>query len=146
MATKHLTVSLKRDWAISASLEAKAEEKLVYVLVADKKIKYNKGRSRIAYIGTTENGASRMAQSVAYRADTILSLHGVRRFDARVVTSKPRQRVKTWKKLERGLLLRFKKLFGEVPFCNSHGKNIVTTNEFELFRQERLDRIIENLS
>ena len=32
-----------------------------------------------------------------------------------------RQRVRKWLKLERALLIEFKRLFGDVPHCNSHG-------------------------
>jgi hypothetical protein len=98
------------------------KNRLVYLLIADKRLKYKDGKSRIAYIGTTEKGVERIAQSVAFRADAILRLRGVRSFHARIVTCGPRQCVETWKKLERALILRFRERFGAVPKCNSHGK------------------------
>jgi len=61
--------------------------KLVYVLIADKRLKYKLGKSRIAYIGTTKKGSSRIAQSMAARAEDVLSIHGVRSFHARVITA-----------------------------------------------------------
>lgn len=144
--TRRLNLSLKRDEALRATRVSVGKSKLVYVLVADKRIKYEKGKSRIAYIGTTKNGVARIAQSVASRANDILSLHGVRTFHARVVTCKPRQKVATWKKLERALLLEFRELFGEVPRCNSHGKKIKETDEFVFFGRAGVKNVIDELS
>jgi hypothetical protein len=143
---KRATISLKREVAMVARRVLVDHEKLVYVLVADKKITYELGRSRIVYIGTTKKGSSRIAQSVANRAYDILSTHGVREFEARVVTCRPRKHVKTWVKLERALLLVFRDLFGEVPRCNTHGSGIKEEYEFDLFRRQRVKGIIEDLS
>jgi hypothetical protein len=46
-----------------------------------------------------------VAQSVAYRAGDILSIHGVRSFEARILTARGRQGVQMWRKLERAMLL-----------------------------------------
>ena len=121
-------------------------EKLVYVILADTKLNYPGGRSRVAYIGTTKNGISRVANSVAERAPVVLRLRGVESFEVRIVTCRPRQRVKTWLKLERALLLSFRELYGEVPRCNTHGKNIVERDEFRYFARSRLNRILEDLA
>jgi hypothetical protein len=120
--------------------------RLVYLLIADKRLKYKGGKSRIAYIGTTKKGVSRIAQSVAFRAEQILSLRGVRTFHVRIVTCKPRQKVETWKKLERGLLLCFRERFGEVPKCNSHGKRMKETDEFHYFARKGVRNVIDELS
>jgi hypothetical protein len=135
---RRLPVSLRRDEAINATRVFIGASKLVYILIADKRLKYRKGKSRIVYIGTTKNGSSRIAGSVAARAEEILSLHGVRSFHARVVTCRPRQRVKTWHKLERAMLLEFKARFGEVPKCNTQGSNMVETDEFRYFSKTRV--------
>ena len=121
---RRLKISLKRDEALRVTRVTIGKYKLVYVLVADKRLKYNKSKSRIAYIGTTKNGVARIARSVAARADDILLRHGVRTFHARIVVCQPRQRVATWKKLERALLITFRERFGEVPKCNSHGRKM----------------------
>jgi hypothetical protein len=119
---------------------------MVYVLVADKRLKYPGGKSRIAYVGTTRKGLSRVARSVAVRADRILGLAGVRSFSARIVTCRPRQRVRTWRKLERALLLTFREVFGAPPRCNVHGKRMKWADEREYFRSKRLVDLIEELS
>ncbi len=144
---RRLTVSLKRDPAIIASRVALGNEKLVYVLVADKRLRYPKGKSRIAYIGTTQNGASRIASSVAARAPKILAIRGVRSFEARVLTCTPRRNVKTWRVLERAVLLAFREEFGEIPRCNSQGKRMRERDEFDrYFRRARIRGIIHDLS
>jgi hypothetical protein len=119
--------------------------KLVYVICANKKIKYTSGRSPIAYIGTTKKGIERVAQSVAYRADDILSKHGVNSFEVRIITCGVRRRVRTWRKLERALLLVFKERFGGVPYCNTVGKNFIEGDEFRYFSKRRVMNIIDNL-
>lgn len=146
MALRRIKLSLNRDHAMHATRVSIGKSKLVYVLVADKKIKYAEGKSRIAYIGTTKKGTSRIAQSVAARADDILGIRGVRSFHARVITCRPRRNVKTWHYLERALLIKFKALFGEVPACNSHGINMKRGKEFDYFANHGLDLIIEELS
>ena len=141
-----LKVSLKRDEALRATRVTIGKNKLVYLLIADKRLKYNTGKSRIAYIGTTKKGVARIAQSVAARADDILSLHGVRTFHARIVTCRPRQNVPTWKKLERALLLTFRERFGEIPKCNSHGKSMMVTDEFRYFGRKGISNVLDELS
>ena len=58
---RRLSVQLHRDHAIEATRIAVGRRKLVYVLVADKTLRYASGKSRVVYIGTTQNGASRVA-------------------------------------------------------------------------------------
>jgi len=112
---KKLRISLKRRAALSADRILLAGPKLAYVLVADKKLQYKTGRSRVVYIGTTKNGKGRVAESVATRAEEILRLHGVLGFEARIVTCTARQNVKSWHKLEMALILVFREMFGETP-------------------------------
>lgn len=143
---RRLKLSLRRDEALRATRVSIGKSKLVYILVADKRLSYEEGKSRIAYIGTTRKGVSRIAQSVASRAEEILSIHGVRTFYARVVTCKPRQRVSTWKKLERALILTFKEIYGEPPRCNLHGRKMRETDEFCYFGRKGVRNVIEELS
>lgn len=140
------TVSLKREPALKASRVVLGNLKLVYVLVTDKRLKYPTGKSRVAYIGTTKNGVARIAQSVATRSDSILKLVGVKTFRARVVTCRPRQKVKIWHKLERALLIAFRDAYGAVPVCNSKGKKMKETNEFALFARARINEVLADLA
>jgi hypothetical protein len=120
--------------------------KMVYVLVQDRKHQYRNGRSSVVYIGTTKNGRDRIAQSAAYRADAIFGGRGVREFRARVITCRPRQNVRTWVKLERALLLTFRDMYGQVPALNIHGKRIKALDELRYFRDDRLRFILGELA
>ncbi|MGA9363103.1 MAG: GIY-YIG nuclease family protein [Bacteroidota bacterium] len=142
---RRLSLSLKRETAIAATRVTIGKDRLVYVLVADKRLKYNFGKSRIAYIGTTKKGLSRISQSVASRADQILSTPGVRSFSARIVTCKRRRKVKTWHKLERALLLEFKERFQSVPTCNRKGIRMKETDEFRYFSKSAVRNVIDEL-
>jgi hypothetical protein len=143
---KKLRISLKRRAALCADRIILAGPKLAYVLVADKKLKYKTGRSRIVYIGTTKNGKGRVAESVATRAEQILKLHGVLGFEARIVTCTAKQNVRSWHKLEMALILVFREQFGETPKCNDKGKAKKATDHFTYFSKERLTTVIEDLS
>ncbi len=63
-----------------------------------------------------------------------------------MITCTPRQKVKTWLKLEKALLISFREQFGQVPQCNIHGKGIAETDHFSIFSVSRLRTIIEDLS
>lgn len=147
MAKTRLRVSLKRVPAMRVTKVSVGNERLCYLLVADKRLKYKSERSRIVYIGTTEKGLTRISQSVATRADAILGthgIHGVSEFKARVVTCAPRQHVKTWRKLERALLLVFREKYGEVPKLNKQGVGIKEVDEFTYFARSRIVTILED--
>lgn len=143
---RRASISLKRDIALTARRVFVHGKKLVYVLVAEKTIRYSWGRSKILYIGTTRRGGERVAQSVATRADVILQQHGVRVFHARVISCSPRRRVRTWVKLERALLLSFRERFGDLPMCNAGGRLMKERDEFRYFNRERIREIIRQLS
>lgn len=120
-------------------------DKMVYVIVANKKFRYRWGRSPIVYIGTTKKGTGRMAQSAARLTDEVLSKYGVKSFDVRMITCRPRNRVRTWIKLERALLLEFRKMYGNVPEFNIQGKSIRETDEFRYFREDRVRDILQDI-
>jgi hypothetical protein len=142
---KRLRISLKRHEAIAVD-RVISKLKLAYVICADSKIRYPKARSRVAYIGTTKNGIDRVAQSAVSRSDAVLGLRGVNRFVVHILTCTPRRNVKSWHQLEWALLLVFKEMFGEVPKCNTHGKNYRWRDEAMLFAKLRLRTVLEDLS
>ena len=118
----------------------------MYLAVANKRVHYPFGSSYIVYIGTTKAGASRIAASAAAKASEMLALHGVRQLEFYVVTCRSRKHVKTWTKLERGLILTFRHMMGEIPRCNWHGRGIKWTDELTYFTEGRLRDIIERFS
>src|SRR5260221_10909417 len=116
---KKLKVNLKKKVVMQVSRVSLGRKKLVYLIVTAKTLKYHWGRSRIVYIGTTKKGMARIAQSAAAHADEVLALHGVKEFYVRVLMCAPKPNVKTWVKLERALLLLFRREYGELPVCNT---------------------------
>lgn len=145
-AKRRSNISLKKIPAFKVTRVSVGNDRLVYVMVADKKLNYLNGRSRIAYIGTTKKGIFRVSGSVAERADHILRLHGVESFQVRIVTCHRRKHVKMWRRLEHALLVVFRELYGESPRCNGStgGKNPGTV--FDLFAYDRLKQVLEDLA
>lgn len=120
-------------------------DKMVYVIVANKRFRYRWGRSPIVYIGTTRKGTGRMAQSAARLTDEVLSRFGVKSFEVRMITCGPRSNVKTWIKLERALLLKFREMYGNVPEFNVQGKKVKETDEYRYFRGNRIRAILQEI-
>lgn len=143
---RRIQVATSRDPAIRVTRTATGVGKLVYLIVTDKPLRYVGGRSRVAYIGTTKNGVSRMAASAAYRASAVLGVRGVDGFDVHVISCAGRQNVKTWRVLERALLLTFRATYGEVPLCNTHGKNISERDEFSYFTWAAMEKVLARFS
>lgn len=143
--TSRLRISLKKTPAMTVTRVTLAAEKLVYVICANRPIRYLRCKSPVVYVGTTQKGAQRTAQSVAFRADSVLGTHGVTTFDVRILTTKARRGIKTWRLLERALLIGFRERYGEVPRCNIHGKGYVADREFVVFSRNKIGKILEAL-
>jgi hypothetical protein len=143
---RKLPIKAPRSPALTINRDAIKGDRLVYVAVANKKINYRFGGSRIVYIGTTRAGASRIAASAAAKASDMLALHGVKQLEFYVVTCRGRKRVQTWKKLERGLILTFRQMFGDPPRCNVQGKRMKWTDELYYFTEARLREIVKRFS
>lgn len=134
------------DEAMVVTRTAVKATRLVYVLQANKRQSYAWGKSRIVYIGTTKNGLARVAASVAERADEVLGEHGIRQVSVRIIDCRGIPNVKTWRKLERALLLCFRSKYGEVPWCNTHGKRMAEGDEFDYFVRTRVDAVLAELA
>lgn len=89
---------------VSVSNEVLAREKTVYFHIVNKPLKYPYGRSRIVYIGTTKKGIRRIMGSIAERLEDEFNIHGVSAVEVHEIGCTPRQRVKTWRMLERAAL------------------------------------------
>lgn len=140
---KKLTISISSKPAVIIHRRANATKRLVYVAVANKQHRYRFGRSSILYIGSTKKGASRVAASAAAKARELLIEHGVKELQFYTVSCSARQRVKTWMKLERGLLLRFRERSGDIPIGNTQGKKMKWTDEPSFFTRRRLDAVLD---
>ena len=92
---------------------------MVYILAANKYLKYKNGRSRILYIGTTKKGAGRPAASAVNKASEVFyKLHGVKTIEVHIVTCGPRQAMPTWNGLKSALLDTFRKRYFQLPTYN----------------------------
>lgn len=125
---------------------ALGKKKLVYVIRAQKSLRYPWGRSRIAYIGTTKHGMARFAQSAAAKAESVLNLYGVREMEVSIITCGSRPNVKTWVKLERALLFVFRRTYGDIPKCNTVGKGFREKDEFRYVSPRRVERVLQLLA
>lgn len=120
-------------------------ERLVYVLRQNRPRRYETGSSRIIYIGTTGKGIDRVLGSLAFRTREVAGEWGVTDIDVKLVASTPRQRVKSWHKLERAFLLKFVDLYGETPLCNSTGHKMRRTDEFRYFAENTIEARLRQL-
>lgn len=141
-----LTIQTNLNPAVTITRTATKSTELVYIAVANKPVKYPEGRSKIVYIGTTKNGAERIAASAAAKAKDMLGIFGVSHLEFFVVASTSKGNIKTWHKLERGLILAFREKFGAQPQCNVVGKKLKWSDELEYFTRSRLDSVIDKYS
>jgi hypothetical protein len=139
---RKLTIKVGRRPAVVITRAALQHDRLVYLALTNHPFRYQYGRSRIAYIGTTKRGARRIAASAASKADQMLALHGVKELRFYVVSCRSRQGVRTWHRLERALLLTFREMHGEIPHCNRQGKRMKWRDELEYFTLKRLRAVL----
>lgn len=131
--------------AMSVTRLPSSQRKICYLVVANKIIAYRTGRSKLVYIGATDEGVSRVVSSVAGRTNEILAQHDLTHFDTHVITCRSIPGVDTWRKLERALLLTFRDLYGELPLCNRHRAGLQEEDEFSFFTRERIRNVLEDL-
>ena len=135
---------MNRKPAMTVYRRVLKHRKLVYVLAARKTLKYQDGRSRILYIGTTKKGISRIAASVARRSKKILNQRGVKEVDVHILSCEARQGLKSWGVLERALVARFRARYFEVPLCNTQLKKKRSTKYLEeLFKTRAMEKILQ---
>ena len=142
---RRLNVMVKWPPAMAVTRLPSGSKKLCYVVTANKIVAYRSGRSKIVYIGATDEGLSRLVGVVAGRTEEIFANLDLTHFEAHVVTCKSIPRVETWRKLERALLLTFRHLYGEPPLCNRHGGGVHEEDEFSFFTRERIRNVLEDL-
>jgi hypothetical protein len=129
--------------AVQITRSAVRTDKLVYVARANKRLRYSYGQSSsIAYIGTTAKGADRIAQSAVKQARELLGKHGISQLTFFVVTCRAMQNVRSWKFLERALIIRFREKYGKIPIGNNTFKNAPRGQEFDYFSDSALDKVL----
>jgi hypothetical protein len=116
---RKLTIRSPKKSLLTLARSHQWTDNLVYILAANKYLKYRNGRSRILYIGTTKKGAGRPAASAVNKASEVFyNLHGVKTIEVHIVTCAKRKNVQTWRHLESALLDAFRKRFFELPKYN----------------------------
>ncbi len=80
-----LKIKFQKQPAITINRLAFRDNKLVYVARANKRIKYPLAHSRIAYIGTTQKGARRIASSAAWKGESLLYQYGIKHLDFNII-------------------------------------------------------------
>lgn len=119
------------------------KNKIVYLLVAGRPTKYRDGKSRIVYIGMTSKGTSRIASSMAHRAEEILETRGFRKMDIHVVSCEARSGLKSWHYLEKALLAEFRSYYQDLPRCNKQGKKLRWNQKLDkMFRRKAIANIL----
>ncbi|MBE2180166.1 MAG: hypothetical protein IAE97_06810 [Chthoniobacterales bacterium] len=132
--------------AITITRTAYAASELVYIAYANKPLRYQHGKSKIAYIGTTKKGAGRVANSAVWKAEELFARKGVHTLEFYIIAAPRKGKVATYRKLERALLLRFRERFGSIPHANKQGKNLRWRDEYEFVTPRRIDKIIDDFS
>jgi len=146
MPRRRKRISLHWPQALNVTRTVLDKEKLVYIVAANRRVRYEKGFSRIVYIGMTERGLKRIAESISDRAEDFLREHGIKELVVWIVTCKGTQRVKAWHKLERALIIRFRELFGGLPKGNKKGEKMKWKNELDMFSKNGLTAVLQSAS
>jgi hypothetical protein len=147
MARRKCTPKAHPIPALVVTRSAIETKQLVYVLVADKKVRYPNGRSNIVYIGTTKKGLARVASSAAFRAVSILKTQGIKKLSAYILTYQGISGLQDMHKhLERAALVVFFLEYGGKPLANKQGTNIWSASkEFRFFNPRTLLKRLQQL-
>lgn len=136
---KRLKIKSSKTSLLTITRSSQWNDKMVYILAANKYSKYRNGRSRTIYIGTTKAGAGRPAASAVNKASQAFGkLHGVTTIEVHLATCRPRKAMKTWKYLESSLLETFWNRYFELPRYNK----VKLTPKDGLFRYTALKKFI----
>jgi hypothetical protein len=138
-----LMPTVRKFSAMTLHRDILKKKKTVYLIIAPKPVRYNFGRSRIAYIGTTRKGADRVAPSAAFRAQEVFERRGFRELDVHLVSCKGKAgKAAWWKVLEGALLACFFKEYMQLPLCNKKGPRRFTRAMLKFFRKDRIEKIV----
>ena len=136
---RRLKIKCSNDSLLTVTRSPQWNDKMVYVLAANKYFRYRNGRSRIIYIGTTKRGAGRPAASAVNTASHAFGkLHGVKTIEVHIATCRPRRAMQTWRHLESALVNAFWNRYFELPEYNK----MRPRHQNGLFRDEALKKIV----
>ena len=136
---KHV-MSIMRD-----ALENKC---VSYIILANRRLQYENGGSKIIYIGQTIDGIRRVAESTASRTE-IFEQYDVREIKTYIVSCEPRQEERDmWgdvQNLERAILKVFEEFYGEIPKLNRNGAGPHAQDALDCFSETRIREILRRL-
>lgn len=116
---RRLKIKCSKSSLLTVTRSSQWTARMVYILTANKYVRYPNGRSRIIYIGTTKKGAGRPAASAVNKASQVFGkLHGVKTIEVHIATCRPRKAMQTWKHLESSLLDSFRRRYFQLPKYN----------------------------
>lgn len=140
--SKSLRVKFGGGPVLTVNRKAIEANKVVYVALANKRVRYPTGTSAIVYIGSTMNGVSRIAASAAQKATALLSDHGFKQLNFYVVSCSSKKSVPTWKRLEAALLVVFRQVNGAIPKLNRQGSKLNGEAALAYFSRAKLEAAI----
>jgi len=139
-----LRVTYRWDPAMKVHRSSLWTKRMVYVLIANRAIKYLNGRSRVIYIGTTKRGERRPASSAASKSiQAFAELRGVKWTEVHLLSSERRPNTETWRLLESALLIVFRSLYGKLPYFNKRLDDFRKLEQVDdYFRSKNLIKIL----
>ena len=135
-------------YVMSIMRDALESECVSYIILANRRMQYRNGGSKIIYIGETMDGIRRVAESTASRTK-IFKEHGVKEIKTYIISCEPRQREREmWEdvqNLERAMLKVFEELYGEIPKLNRNGAGPRAQDALNCFSETRIHQILQRL-
>lgn len=135
---------------MSIMRDALESECMSYIILANRRMQYKNGGSKIIYIGQTMDGIRRVAESTASRTE-IFEQYDVREIKTYIISCEPRQRKEDmWgdaQNLERAMLKVFEDLYGEreTPKLNRQGAGPHAQDALNCFSETRIRQILRRL-
>ncbi len=118
------------------------KNKMAYILVCNKSYLTQSGRrTYIIYIGTTSQGAGRPAASAVNKASRFYKDFGVKMIDVYVVTCQGQKNIRSWERLEAGLINAFWNIYHQMPKHNKKRPTYIDGT----FSAKALEKIIRTL-
>lgn len=135
-------------YVMSIMRDALENKCVSYLILANRRLQYGKGGSKIIYIGGTIDGIRRVAESTASRTE-IFEQYDVREIKTYTISCEPRQRKEDmWgdvQNLERAILKVFEDLYGETPKLNRQGAGPRAQDALNCFSETRIRQILQRL-
>jgi len=148
MAKKRSLIRVEKGFSIELRGKVPRSKELVYVILNDKLVKYPHRKSRIVYIGMTQNGIARVGSSLARKANDKWAESEAKRpravLKAQVITCTD---PKHTHEMEAALLLSFRERYGTKPKYNGQIRREFTEDHLfkKCFRRIRIINVLEEL-